>query len=88
MTDIEDIQMVRTWLNKVSEKSNSSNVLIVKGILDKKIWTELESPEYTSCGFSTHGLATMLDVDVVNNAVSTLSANVSGNPSSILQPFF
>jgi hypothetical protein len=85
VTDTGDIQMVRTWLKQVSEKSNSSNVLIIKEILDKNIWSQLENPAHTCCGFSTQGLATMLNVDVVNNAVSTLSANMSGNSSSMLQ---
>jgi hypothetical protein len=87
VTEIEDIQIVRTWLSQVSEKSNSSNVLIINEILDKKIWPQLESPTHTGRGFSTQGLNTMLNVDAVNNAVNTLSANISENSLSVLQPF-
>lgn len=88
MTDSKDIQMVQTWLSRVSEKSNSSNVLIIKEILDKNIWPQLENTRYKCDGFSTQGLATMLNVEVVNSAVNTLSANISGDSSSILRPFF
>jgi hypothetical protein len=72
--DANDISLVRSWLDRVIRKSNSSSVLVIRKVLEERIWSRMYTTDDESNvhrGYS-QGLAIMLDTDVMNQAAGVL----------------
>lgn len=72
--DANDISLVRSWLDRVIRKSNSSSVLVIRKVLEERIWTlriASEDVNKTHWGHAK-GLAIMLDTRIMNQAARSL----------------
>lgn len=72
--DANDISLVRSWLDRVIRKSNSSSVLVIRKVLEERIWSREYATDDESNvhqGYS-QGLAIMLDTDIMNQAAGVL----------------
>jgi hypothetical protein len=69
-----DITLIRSWLDRVIRKSNSSSVLVIRKVLEERIWPgklSIDDKHSTHLGH-TQGLAIMLDTDIMNQAAGSL----------------
>ncbi|KAI7973734.1 hypothetical protein EIK77_001797 [Talaromyces pinophilus] len=72
--EANDISLVRSWLDRVIRKSNSSSVLVIRKVLEERIWTREHGTDdvINARRDYTQGLAIMLDANIMNQAAASL----------------
>lgn len=78
-----DISLVRSWLDRVVRKSNSSSVLVIRKVLEERIWnmeSQVDALDHDP-RFYTQGLSIMLDTNTMNNTAMSLIDQTSDTHS-------
>lgn len=81
--DKDDISLVRGWLDRVVRKSNHSSVLIIRKVLEERIWEDgrtftananpnANALEKNNSEVYTRGLSIMFNTDIMNHAAASL----------------
>lgn len=72
--DAVDILLVKAWLDRIIRKSNSNSVLVIRKVLEERIWTAKlhRDGENNSHWNHMQGLSIMLDTNIMNQAAGTL----------------
>lgn len=72
--DPNDILLVRSWLHRVIRKSNSSSVLVIRKVLEERIWSVRLGSYVVNDAYWDHtqGLSVMLDTNIMNQAAGSL----------------
>lgn len=72
--DASDILLVRSWLDRVIRKSNSSSVLVIRKVLEERIWTREHGTDDVINALRGYrqGLSIMLDTNIMNQAAGIL----------------
>ncbi|KAE8553764.1 hypothetical protein EYB25_005146 [Talaromyces marneffei] len=74
LSDANDLSLIRSWLDRVIRKSNSSSVLVIRKVLEEQIWPRKHNIDdvndvHQGC---SRGLAIMLDTEIMNKAAGAL----------------
>lgn len=78
-----DIALVRNWLDRVLKRGNSSGVVIIKEVLEQRIWQRSKNEWLKNANsFYAPGLSIMLDTKIMNVTAANLARNVSNEPLS------
>ncbi|EED17350.1 C6 finger domain protein, putative [Talaromyces stipitatus ATCC 10500] len=72
--DASDISVVKSWLDRIMRKSNSSSVMVIRKVLEDRIWTQQLSPgDLESPQSYMQGLTIMLDTNIMNEGAASLT---------------
>lgn len=76
--DANDILLVRSWLDRVIRKSNSSSVLVIRKVLEERIWTVKLGSDAVNDAHWEHaqGLSIILDTKIMNQAAGSLLGQI------------
>jgi hypothetical protein len=78
-----DIALVRNWLDRVLKRGNSSGVIIIKEVLEQRVWQHSKNECLENAkSFYAPGLSIMLDTNIMNATAANLVRNVSDQPFS------
>lgn len=79
-----DISLVRNWLDRVLKRGNNSGVVIIKEVLEQRIWQHSKNELHNSVNsVYAPGLSIILDTNIMNDTAARLLRNVSSQPFSL-----
>jgi Fungal specific transcription factor domain len=72
--DEHGISLVNSWLYRVVKKSNSSSALVIRKVLEERIWNHANlNPSLNGASeVYTRGLSIMFNTDIMNHAATSL----------------